>query len=173
MKVFNGDLSYTNSGDALKIQKEHVQLETLEPYHLNVSLEVNGYEPSVLQETWDKLAKSTEEGKHYLGIPLDNPFVTPKEKCRYLCGVVLEDNDESANYKVNRTDALTITIANPEISRDEINSYYYQLYNEFPSVFGVETAWEHPFEFVYLNKDADRQQYEAAIHKICIPVKKK
>ncbi len=175
MKVSSVDSSY-NLGKAFPIiEKEHVQLESLGPFSLNVSLEVNGYEPNVLQGTWNELAKSSDVGKHYIGIPLDNPFVTPKEKCRYLCGVVVLEAQVkglSANYEIKRTEALTITIPNTEVSRDEINSYYYQLYNEFPSKFGVETVWDYPFEFVYLMENAEEQKYKPMIHKICIPVKK-
>lgn len=171
MKVSSDKLQYTKDEVSSVVLKEYVQLETLGPFTLNVSLEVNGYEPSVLQETWNELAGLSHEGKHYIGVPLDNPFITPKEKCRYLCGVVLEDHD-TANYQVEKTDALTITIPNEKMSRDEINAYYYQLYNEFPAMFGVETVWDYPFEFVYLAEEAENEQYQPIIHKICIPVKK-
>lgn len=172
MKVSSGEAEYNHDEAFAVIQKEHVQLETLGPFILNVSLEVKGYEPRELQETWNDLSDFAEEGRQCMGVPLDNPFITPKEKCKYLCGVVLDERDSPANYLVNKTDVLSITIPREEISRDEINSYYYQLYNEFPSQFAVETVWDYPFEFVYLTQEAEGPRYKPVVHKICIPVRK-
>ncbi|MGD7043101.1 helix-turn-helix domain-containing protein [Jeotgalibacillus proteolyticus] len=171
MQVIDDNSLYTTTEDPFSLLlKEHIQLESFQEFHLKVMLEVNGYEADALKKSWKQLALETK-ATQFVGLPLDNPFITPKEKCRYLCGAIAADRSNEKLHVVPATDALTVNIPNQMMTRDEIDLLYSDLYNTFPSTFNAELSWEYPFEFVYMT--TQEGEFEFFVHKICVPVKKR
>ena len=114
---------------------EEVELTTLPEYHVAYVQTMNGYTLGI-SKGWEKLmnyAKANHlitKETVFLGIPYDNPRVTPLHKCRYRACITIP-KEMTINEKGIRTnDIATAYCAKYTFkgSKDELSSAYAFLY---------------------------------------------
>lgn len=160
-------------------EKEHemrVEVKHLPETQIAYVRHLKGYWDPGIAEAWKKIttwacARSLIGPKTlYIGINLDNPDVTPADKCRYdACVSVPSGTKGSGEVNVGTIPSGKYAVYHFEGQAREIKDAYAYLYGKWMPESGYEPADSPCFE-IYLN-DPQKDPEGKFIMDICLPIK--
>ena len=138
----------------------------------------NGYGKEILK-SWEKIIKYASynelitDNTKYIGIPFDNPGITPENKCRYFAGITVPDDFE---YEGNEFTGLRIEEGKYAVyhflgREEEISKAYSNIYGKWLA----ESGYVHDKDFIleiYPRQQALESDTEIFEYDIALPVKK-
>ena len=107
----------------------------------------------------------------FVGMPLDNPDITPAAKCRYKVALTIPDKiNHDDLFEIETIPASVCVVRHFEGPENEISNAYNALYKEYLPQNGLIPE-DFPGYEICLN-DPQRDPEHKFIFDICIPVKK-
>jgi AraC family transcriptional regulator len=150
------------------------EIKTLPPEHIAYIVNFNGYEEKSIGITYEKLCRWAgargliNDKTKFIGVSLDDPDITPVEKCRYYAGItVSEDIKPEGEVLVMDVPGGKYLVARYEGSGDGIAAAYKNIYMELLPENGFLPGDSDCYE-IYLNDPLPEKKF---IMDICVPVK--
>jgi AraC family transcriptional regulator len=124
-----------------------VEVKEIPPLHLAYLAYLKGYTLPEICQTWERLDRWAvahsvyDESTIRLGISLDDPLITPVEKCRYLAAVTIPLSiKKDTVVGIMEVPALTCAIFRVDCQADQIQGYYHSIYKDWLPDSGMQPA---------------------------------
>lgn len=155
-----------------------LELKTMPTLHLACVINLDGYFKDKIEQAWERLLKWARprqlfaESTLALGVPLDNPDITPLHKCRYYaCITVPKGTDTTNGVDLMEIAGGTYAVYPYKGSYQDIGLCYVKLYAEWLPNSGYEPRNEPGYE-IYTHFDELQDNIDNQVQmEICIPVK--
>jgi len=158
--------------NSLTQKSGYIEINTLPAYHIAYIQCGEGYNQSI-GRAWKKLFKWALPRNLFtketimIGIPLDNPDITPQGKCRYqTCITVAPQTEAEGEVSIADIEAGKYAVYHFKGKQNQIKSAYSYLYGEWLP----ESGWE-PKDRPALEIYTGPPQYKNLTYDICLPVK--
>lgn len=137
--------------------KWDVKVRKIPALHLAYLAYLKGYSLPEICQTWERLDRWAVAHSVYrddtlrIGISLDDPLITPADKCRYLAAITVPDSIQK-DKTVGTMDVPEMTCAIFRVSclADQIQTKYQSIYRDWLPDSGMQPA-DFPCYEVYLN----------------------
>ncbi|HEX2963175.1 MAG TPA: AraC family transcriptional regulator [Ignavibacteriales bacterium] len=153
----------------------NVEIKTKPARHLAYVSHHHGYNSSV-GDAFEKLCRWAgprgliNKDSVFLGISLDNPDITPPDKCRYYaCMSVPESVKEEKGIGVLDMPELTCAVYTYEGDQDGIEKAYKEVYSKWLPQSGYQPG-DFPAYEIYLNDPKSDPERKFRL-EVCLPVK--
>ncbi len=153
-----------------------VEMKEIPALHIAYLANLKGYSLPEICDTWIRLDRWSQAHSVYrddtimLGISMDDPDITPVEKCRYLAGITIPP-EITKDRLVGILDipAQTCAVFHVDCRADQIQGHYQSIYKDWLPDSGLQPA-DFPCYEVYLKtpEQSTGGEYSLDIH---IPVK--
>lgn len=126
---------------------ENVEVREVPSMHLAYLFYMNGYSQEEICQTWIRLDRWTIANSVYsdatirLGISMDDPLITPENKCRYLAAITIPSSiKEDKTVGIMDVPALKCAIFRVDCTGDQIQPYYRSIYKDWLPDSGMQPA---------------------------------
>jgi AraC family transcriptional regulator len=124
-----------------------VEVKEISPLHLAYLAYLKGYTLPEICLTWERLDRWAvahavyDESTIRLGISLDDPLITPVEKCRYLAAITIPLSiTKDRLVGIMDVPALTCAVFRVDCLADQIQGYYHSIYKDWLPDSGMQPA---------------------------------
>ncbi|MGM7703225.1 AraC family transcriptional regulator [Pseudalkalibacillus sp. Hm43] len=160
-----------------------VKVERLPELQLGYLQHIGTYSDEV-HETWEKIYRFSEtrdlimEDTMWIGIPHNNPYLTPEDRCRYDCCISLQENmDPGTGLKTTQLPEGKFVFYELETPvefnrRDFLIECYSELYSYWLPKSGYKCL-STPVEIIQLTQQQDSFDIQPLIKKIGLPIQPK
>lgn len=155
-----------------------VDMKMIPPLHLAYLANLKGYELPLICETWERLDRWAVAHAVYradtirLGISMDDPLITPVEKCRYLAGITIPSEIKKDRLVgILDVPAMNCAVFHVELVKEQIQDYYRSVYRDWLPDSGLQPA-DFPCYEVYLQTPDNPGEgtYRMDIHIPVVPI---
>lgn len=153
----------------------NVEIKTKPALHLAYVSHHEGYNPKI-GRAFEKLCRWAgprgliNKDSIFLGISLDNPDITPPDKCRYYaCMSVPEGVMAEKGIGVLDMPELTCAVYRYEGPQDGIDKAYKEVYSKWLPASGYQPG-DFPSYEIYLNDPQSDPERKFRL-EVCLPVK--
>jgi AraC family transcriptional regulator len=126
---------------------ENVEVKDVPAMHLAYLIYMNGYSMDEICETWMRLDRWAVAHTAYsnttirLGISMDDPLITPENKCRYLAAITISPSiQKDKMVGIMDVPALKCAIFKVDCRGDQIQPYYRSIYKDWLPDSGMQPA---------------------------------
>lgn len=173
----NPPITYINKDD-LKIlyerrKKMNVKIEVLPKYRIAYMRQIGPYGPGNFQlmeklKKWAMARELLTDSSIILGMAHDDPEVTPPEKCRYDCCIVISDDYElDNNINVNNLPGGKYAVYRVQHTSECIENAW----NDLLTVWLPDSGYQIDDRQLFEKYSIDDNKTGEIISEICIPVK--
>lgn len=156
----------------------NVEIKDIPPLHLACLPCLQGYSLPQICGTWERLDRwavahrALRPDTIRLGISMDDPTITPEEKCRYLAAITIhEEIVRDRLVSIMDVPAMTCAVFHVELLIDQFQSYYHSVYRDWLPDSGLQPA-DFPCYEVYLQPPSEDTggAYHMDIHIPVVPI---
>jgi AraC family transcriptional regulator len=156
----------------------NVEMKNMPALHLAYLADLKGYDLQQICETWERLDRWAVAHAVYrpdtirLGISMDDPLITPVEKCRYLAGITIPPEiKKDRTVGILDVPAMTCAVFHVELFKEQIQDYYQAVYRDWLPDSGLQPG-DFPCYEIYLDtpQEPGDGTYCMDIHIPVVPI---
>ncbi|MBN2008211.1 AraC family transcriptional regulator [candidate division KSB1 bacterium] len=165
----------TNMTDHQQKSDMHVEIKHTPTFYVAYMINLEGYSIEKITQVWERLCRWADPrelitpASHFIGMPMDDPSIIDREKCRYYACITVPADMNDDNY----ANFMTIKAGRCAVYRfegavNDIENAYSRLYGEWLPNSGYQPADRPAYELYIATPDTHPEGKYVA--EICLPV---